>query len=133
MEDGPFRWALPKPTGQGGRKMAQIRRAADIRPKRETEVGWSNTATRMIAGNAQGCSNIGVRVLTIRPEGRMPRMEYPTKRIFFMLKGNLLFMDGDGAIWDLGEGDTVITGIHERHHIQNTSTSDSRVLIVDII
>ena len=114
-----------------GRVMAKVFPAKSVRAKRETDAGYRNTASRIIAGPAQGCNSITVRILTIRPEGKVPRREYDSQRIITLLQGELIFMDGDGSIYMLGEGDTVIVHPHERHHFQNDSSKNTRVMIIE--
>jgi quercetin dioxygenase-like cupin family protein len=40
-----------------------------------------------------------------------------------------LFMDGDGTMHMVGEGDVVIIRPYERHHFQNDSSSLARIII----
>ncbi|MCD4775895.1 MAG: cupin domain-containing protein [Candidatus Aegiribacteria sp.] len=46
-----------------------------------------------------------------------------------MLQGELLFMDGDGAMNVVNEGDVIIIRPYERHHFQNDSSSLARIII----
>jgi quercetin dioxygenase-like cupin family protein len=114
-----------------GSVMAKVILAKSVRAKRETDAGYRNITSRILAGPAQGCNNATVRVLTIRPEGRVPRREYDSQRIMTLLRGELMFMDGDGSTHMLGEGDTVIVHPHERHHFQNDSSSNVRIMIIE--
>ncbi len=114
-----------------GSTMANVIPAKSVRTKRETDAGYKNTTTRILAGPAQGCNSVTVRVLTIRPEGRVPRREYDCQRILTLLQGELMFMDGDGSMHMLGEGDTVIVHPYERHHFQNDSSSNARIMIIE--
>lgn len=114
-----------------GSVMANVFPAKSVRVKRETDAGYRNTTTRIIAGPAQGSNSATVRILTIRPEGRVPRREYDSQRIITLLQGELIFMDGDGSIHMLGEGDTVIVHPHERYHFQNDSSKNARIIIIE--
>ncbi|MCD4848248.1 MAG: hypothetical protein K8R76_08665 [Candidatus Aegiribacteria sp.] len=111
--------------------MAKVFLAKSVRAKRETDAGYRNTTSRIIAGPAQGCNNATVRVLTIRPEGKVPRREYDSLRIITLLQGELIFMDGDGSMHMLGENDTVIVHSHERYHFQNDSSKNARIMIIE--
>ncbi len=111
--------------------MANVIPAKSLRKKREMDAGYKNVTSRIIAGPAQGCNSITVRVLTILSEGRVPRREYDSQRILTLLQGELMFMDGDGSMHILGEGDTVIVHAFERHHFQNDSSSNARVMIIE--
>lgn len=111
--------------------MANVFPAKSARAKRETDAGYRNTSSRILAGPAQGCNSCTVRVLTIRPEGRVPRREYDSQRIITLLQGELLFMDGDGSMHLLGESDTVIVHPHERYHLQNDSSKNARIMIIE--
>ena len=114
-----------------GSVMANIFLAKSVRTKREMDAGYKNTTSRIIAGPAQGCNSCTVRVLTIRPEGRVPRREYDSQRIITLLRGELMFMDGDGSMHMLGEGDTVIVNPHERYHFQNDSSKNASIMIIE--
>lgn len=114
-----------------GRSMANVIPAKSLRKKREMDAGYKNVTSRIIAGPAQGCNCVTVRVLTILSEGRVPRREYDSQRILTLLQGELMFMDGDGSMHILGEGDTVIVHAFERHHFQNDSSSNARVMIIE--
>lgn len=116
---------------RAGSIMATVLLAKSIRAKREMDAGYRNTTSRIIAGPAQGCNNATVRTLTIRPEGRVPRREYDSQRIITLLEGELIFMDGDGSMHMLGEGDTVIVHPYERHHFQNDSSKNARIMIIE--
>ena len=116
---------------RAGSFMANVILAKSIRAKRETDAGYRNTTSRILAGPAQGCNNATVRVLTIRPEGRIPRREYDSQRIMTLLQGELIFMDGDGSMHMLGEGDTVIVHPHERYHFQNDSSNNARIMVIE--
>lgn len=109
--------------------MALIRKAGSIRAGRETGQGYRNVISRILAGPAQGCGGLTVRLFTIKPEGRLPRLEFDFQRVVTVLQGELLFMDGDGAMHMVGEGDVVIVRPHERHHFQNDSSSLARIII----
>ncbi|MCK4671242.1 MAG: cupin domain-containing protein [Candidatus Aegiribacteria sp.] len=111
--------------------MANVFLAKSVRAKRETGAGYRNTTSRILAGPAQGCNNATVRVLTIRPEGRVPRREFDSQRIITLLQGELIFMDGDGSMHMLGEGDTVIIHPHERYHFRNDSSKNARIMIIE--
>ena len=114
-----------------GSTMANVLLAKSVRTKRMTDPGYRNTTMRILAGPAQGCNSATVKVLTIRPEGRVPRREYDSQRIMTLLQGELMFMDGDGSMHKLGEGDTVIVHPHERYHFQNDSSSNARIMIIE--
>ncbi len=116
---------------RAGSIMATVLLAKSVRAKREMDAGYRNTTSRIIAGPAQGCNSVTVRILAIRPEGRVPRREYDSQRIITLLEGELLFMDGDGSMHMLGEGDTVIVHPHERHHFQNDSSKNARIMIIE--
>ncbi len=88
--------------------------------------------SRILAGPAQGCDGLTVRLLTIKPEGRLPRTEFDFQRVVTVLQGELLFMDGDGAMHMIGEGDVIIIRPYERHHFQNDSSSLARIYIAEI-
>lgn len=85
--------------------------------------------SRILAGQAQGCGDLTVRLLTVKPDGRLPRTEFDFQRVVTVLQGELLFMDGDGAMHMVGEGDVVIIRPYERHHFQNDSSSLARIII----
>ena len=87
--------------------------------------------SRILAGSAQGCGGLTVRLLTIKPDGRLPRTEFDFQRVVTVLQGELIFMDGDGAMHMVGEGDVVIIRPYERHHFQNDSSSRARIHIVE--
>ncbi|MEN8208203.1 MAG: cupin domain-containing protein [Candidatus Fermentibacteria bacterium] len=112
-------------------KLALIRKAGSIRTERESRQGYRNVISRVLAGPAQGCDDLTVRLLTIKPEGRVPRTEFGFQRVITVLQGELLFMDGDGAMHQVGEGDVVIIRPWERHHFQNDSASLARIHIVE--
>ncbi len=85
--------------------------------------------SRILAGPAQGCGGLTVRLLTVKPEGRLPRTEFDFQRVVTVLQGELLFMDGDGAVHLVGEGDVIIVRPYERHHFRNDSSSLARIII----
>ncbi len=85
--------------------------------------------SRILAGPAQGCGGLSIRLLTIKPDGRLPRTEFDFQRVVTVLQGELLFMDGDGAMHMVGEGDVIIVRPYERHHFQNDSSSLARIII----
>ncbi len=87
--------------------------------------------SRVLAGPAQGCGGLSVRLITIKPDGRLPRREFEFQRVVTMLQGELLFMDGDGAMHVVGEGDVIIIRPYERHHFQNDSSSLARIHITE--
>lgn len=107
--------------------MAVIRRSGDIRTDREDSAGYRNVISRILAGPAQGCEGMTVRVLSLKPGGRIPRKEYGFTRVVTVIQGELVFMDGDGAVAVVSEGDVVIVRPWERHHFQNDSTSLARI------
>jgi len=111
--------------------MALIRRAEEIRAESERGPGYRRVKTRILAGPAQDCGDITVRMLSIGPGGRLPRREYDFQRVMTVIQGELIFMDGDGAVHLLGQGDVVITRPFERHHLQNDSSSLARVHIAE--
>lgn len=85
--------------------------------------------SRILAGQAQGCGDLTVRLLTVKPDGRLPRTEFDFQRVVTVLQGELLFMDGDGAMHMVGEGDVVIIRPYERYHFQNDSSSLAWIII----
>jgi quercetin dioxygenase-like cupin family protein len=85
--------------------------------------------SRILAGQGQGCTDITVRLLTIQPSGKLPRIEYEFQRIVTVLQGSLLFVDGDGAAHSVAEGDVIIVRPYESHHFRNDSSSLSRIII----
>ena len=111
--------------------MALIRKAGSIRAERESGQGYRNVISRILAGSAQGCGGLTARLLTIKPEGRLPRTEFDFQRVVTVIQGELLFMDGDGAMHMIGEGDVVIIRPYETHHFQNDSSSLARIHIVE--
>ncbi|MBD3278175.1 MAG: cupin domain-containing protein [Candidatus Aegiribacteria sp.] len=110
--------------------MAVVRRAASIRAKRDTAPGFRNTLSRILAGPAQG-SEVTVRLISVKPGGRLPRRDYDFQRVVTVIQGELIFMDGDGAMHAVSEGDAVIVRAHERHHFQNDSTALARIYIAE--
>ena len=111
--------------------MALIRKAGSIRVERESGQGYRNVLSRILAGPAQGCGGLTVRLLTIKPDGKLPRTEFEFQRVVTVLQGELLFMNGDGAMHVVGEGDVIIVRPYERHHFQNDSSSLARIHIVE--
>lgn len=111
--------------------MALIRRAGEIRAARETAAGYRKVVSRVLADQAQGCGDLTVRMLSIGPEGRLPREERDHLRVFVVIQGELLFMDGDGAVHLVGQGDVVVVRPMERHHFQNDSGSPARLLAAE--
>jgi quercetin dioxygenase-like cupin family protein len=111
--------------------MSVIRRSGDIRADRETAPGYRNVITRVLAGPANACDDITVRMVSIGPRGRMPRTEYGFQRVVTVIQGELLFMDGDGAVHQVGQGDVIIVRPFERHHFQNDSTAPARIHIAE--
>lgn len=109
--------------------MALVRKADSIKVKRESAPGYRNVISRILAGQAQGCGSLTVRLLTIKPDGRLPRTEFNFQQVVTVLQGELLFMDGDGATHIVREGDVIIVRAHERHHFQNSSSSLARIII----
>ncbi len=87
--------------------------------------------SRILAGPGQGCGDLTVRLLTIKPDGRLPRTEFDFQRVVTVLQGELFFMDGDGAMHVVGEGDVIIIRPYERHHFQNDSSSLARIHIAE--
>jgi len=112
--------------------VATVRPAGEIRSVRERGAGFRNTISRILAGPAQGCSGALVRYLTVKKGGRMPRKECQRKRICTVIQGELVFMDGDGAVSLVREGDVVIVPARERHHFQNDAASPARIHIVEL-
>ncbi len=96
---------------------------------RESGPGYRGAISRILAGQAQGCGGLTVRLLSIKPDGRLPRTEFDFQRVVTVLQGELLFMDGDGTMHMVGEGDVVIIRPYERHHFQNDSSSLARIII----
>lgn len=111
--------------------MAIVRNSAEIRADRETSPGNRGVISRILAGPAQGCGDITVRMLSIKPEGRMAREEFDFQRVVTVVQGELLFMDGDGAVHIVSQGDVVIIRPYERHHFQNDSSSIARLHIAE--
>ncbi len=109
--------------------MALIRQAGSIRAERESRHGYRNVISRILAGSAHGCAGLTVRLLTIKPDGKLPRTEFDFQRVVTVLQGELLFMDGDGSTHMVGEGDVIIIRPYERHHFQNDSSSLARIII----
>lgn len=110
--------------------MAVVRKASSIRARRETAPGFRNTLSRILAGPAQG-SDVTVRLISVKPGGRLPRRDYGFQRVVTVIQGELVFMDGDGALHTVSEGDAVIVRAHERHHFQNDSTALARIHIAE--
>jgi len=111
--------------------LALIRKAASIRASRESTQGYRNVISRILAGQAQGCGDLTARLLTINSDGKLPRTEFDFQRVVTVLQGELLFMDGDGAVHVVREGDVIIIRPRERHHFQNDSSSLARIHIVE--
>ena len=87
--------------------MAVVRKAASIRANRDSAPGYRNTISRILAGPAQD-SDVTVRLVSVKPGGRLPRRNYGFQRVVTVIQGELLFMDGDGAVHIVAEGDAVI-------------------------
>jgi len=85
--------------------------------------------SRLLAGQAEGCGDLTVRLISIKTGGRLPRKEYDFQRVVTVIQGKLLFMDGDGAMHAVSEGDVVIVRPHERHHFQNDSSAQARIIV----
>jgi quercetin dioxygenase-like cupin family protein len=111
--------------------MALIRRSGEIRADRETGPGYRNVISRVLAGPANGCDDITVRVVTIGPRGHLPRLQFDFQRVATVIQGQLLFMDGDGSVHMVGQGDVVIIRPFERHHFQNDSGAPARLHIAE--
>jgi quercetin dioxygenase-like cupin family protein len=111
--------------------MALIRRSSEIRQDRKTSPGFRGVISRILAGTAQGCTDVTLRLLSIKAGGRIPRAEYEYRRIAFMLEGQLTMMDGDGSLHGIGQGDVVIIRPWERHHFQNDSSALARIIFVE--
>ncbi len=111
--------------------MAVIRRSDEIRADRETAPGYRKVISRILAGPANGCDDITVRMVSIGPQGRLPRAEYSFQRVITVVQGELVFMDGDGTVNLVGQGDVVIVRPFERHHFQNDSTSLARIHVAE--
>jgi len=109
-----------------------MRKSDSIRADRETASGYRNVISRILAGQAQGCGGLTVRLLTIKPDGKLPREEFDGQRVITVLQGELFFMDGDGTSHIVREGDVIIVRAFERHHFQNESSSLARMIISEI-
>jgi quercetin dioxygenase-like cupin family protein len=113
--------------------MAIVRKSDEIRADRETGPGYRGVISRILAGNAQGLSGVTVRLLSVKEGGRIPRRDYQFRRTVFILQGELDFMDGDGALHRVGQGDVLLISPWERHHFQNDSCSLARIIIVETV
>ncbi len=111
--------------------MAIVRKSGEIRADRETGPGYRGVISRILAGSAQGLSGLTVRLLSVKAGGRIPRREYRFRRTILILQGELDFMDGDGAIHRVGQGDVLLIAPWERHHFQNDSSSLARMIIAE--
>lgn len=111
--------------------MSRIRKAASIRARRREEVGWREAGERLLAGPAQGIGGFVLRVVTLGPGGRTPRIDLPAIRVVLVMHGEVLHMDGDGTLSTLGAGDVVIVDPGERHHFQNDSRRSAGLLLTD--
>ena len=87
--------------------------------------------SRILAGPAQDCGGLTVRLLSVKPDGKLPRVEFDFQRVVTVLQGELHFLDGDGAMHTVCEGDVIIIRPWERHHFQNDSSSLARIHIVE--
>lgn len=111
--------------------MALIRRASDIRSKRPDGPGWKETRERLLAGPAQGCDRFTFRLVSLKPDGSTPRMQRNGTRTVLLLEGEVLLMDGDGALSKLSTGDVAVIRPGERHQFINQFTSTVRMVQVD--
>ncbi len=111
--------------------MALVRKSGEIRAERKTGTGYRGVISRILAGEAQGCGVLTVRMLTVKPSGRLPRREYDFLRVVTVILGRLLFMDGDGAMHVVEEGDVVIIRPHERHHFQNDWGNTAKIIVAE--
>jgi quercetin dioxygenase-like cupin family protein len=111
--------------------MALIRKASEIHNRRPDGPGWTAAAEKLLAGPAQGCGAFTVRVISLKPGGRTPRIDRPGMRVVLILAGEVLFMDGDGSLAKLGAGDVLMVDPRERHHFQNDSGRPVELLYTD--
>lgn len=111
--------------------MALIRRASDIRSRRPDGPGWKETRERLLAGPAQGCDGFTVRTISLKPDGSTPRMELKGTRTVLLLEGDILLMDGDGALSKLSSGDVAVIRPGERHQFINQFPAIARMVQVD--
>ena len=95
--------------------MALLRRASDIRSRRPDGPGWKEVRERLLVGPAQGCDGFTVRIISLKPDGSTSRMERSGTRMVLLLEGEVLLMDGDGALSKLSTGDVAVIRPGERH------------------
>ena len=111
--------------------MALLRRASDIRSRRPDGLGWKEARERLLAGPAQGCNGFTVRIISLKPDGSTPRTERNGTRTVLLLEGEVLLMDGDGALSKLSSGDVAVIRPGERHQLTNQFSTNAVLLQVD--
>jgi mannose-6-phosphate isomerase-like protein (cupin superfamily) len=107
-----------------------LRSVNEIRPRHMTEPGYSKVVSKLLAGPAEGCNKITMKLVTIGPGGHTSRDSVGVEKVHFVISGRGEYVDPDGFAREIVPGDVIVIQPWELHHFQNRTGEDLGFVLV---
>lgn len=77
-----------------------------------------------------GCKNLSISVSEFLPHGGAEMSSFHKDRVYYVLRGSMDIIAGDGTVYSLNEGDMIFIKAGELREQKTTGTIACRVLVM---